>query len=376
MADAKGLEIVRIEAIPLRMPLDKPLQGGTFLIRARATILTRVHTRDGVVGECFSNNEDLGQLEIVRIIRDELAPILVGRSAWHVEARWQDMYPATRDFLRDRRMAIRAIACVDAALWDAVGKALGAPLHRVWGGMADEVPAIAMGAYYNAENDLGIVRDEILALKERGFAGCKVKVGRLAPEKDAARVRAAREAAGPDFWLIPDPNQGYSFDESVRFARAIKELDVLWIEEPCHWHNDKANLARLRAVTGIPVSAGQSEITAAGCRELLASGSIDACNFDASWGGCPTEWRRVAATAESYGVGVYPHLEPQVGGALVASVPNGLYVELMQTSRDPLYPRLISNPPRIADGKMHLSLEPGWGMVLDQDLVEHIRCDR
>jgi L-alanine-DL-glutamate epimerase-like enolase superfamily enzyme len=373
---SKELIIDRIEAIPLRMPLAKPLKAGTVTVQARASVLTRIHTSDGVVGECFGNNEYTGQAEIVRIILEELAPQLIGRSAFQVEARWKDMYPATRDFLRDKRMAIRAIACVDAALWDVVGKALDTPLHRLWGGMRDEVPAVAMGAYYNEKDDLRIVRDELAMLKEQGYAGCKLKIGRLSPEEDVARVAAAREGAGPGFWLIPDPNQGYSFEESVRFGKLVKDLDVKWIEEPCYWHNDKRDLARLRALTGIAVSAGQSEVTAAGCRDLMVGNAIDACNFDPSWGGGPTEWRRVAAMAEIFGIGVYPHLETQVGAALAASVPNGLYVEVMQPNRDPLYHAIIENKPKVSNGLLTVSMLPGWGMKLDRDLIEKIRVDR
>ncbi|GAA4333900.1 mandelate racemase/muconate lactonizing enzyme family protein [Pigmentiphaga soli] len=371
-----NLTIERIEAIPLRMPLPKPLKAGTVVVNARATVLTRVHTAEGIVGECFSNNEDRGQPEIVRLIGEEILPRLKGRSAFHVEACWEAMYPITRDFLRDRRMPIRAIACVDAALWDAVGKAVGLPLHRLWGGMRDEVPAVAMGAYYNDGNDLQIVHDEMAMLRRQGFAGCKLKIGRLSPEQDALRVRAAREGAGDGFWLIPDPNQGYSFDEAVRFARLVEDLDIHWLEEPCHWQNDMRDLARLRAITGVRVAAGQSEVTGAGCRDLLVANAIDVCNFDPSWSGGPTEWRKVAATAALFGVGIYPHLETQVGAALAASVSNGLYVEVMQPNRDPLYHALIENPPRIADGKLTLSELPGWGMELDRALIDRIRCDR
>ena len=369
------MRIERIEAIALRMPLDRPLKAGTVAITMRCTVLTRVHTSDGVVGECFSNNEDTGQAEIVRIIEQEIAPLLKGRNAFHVEACWQAMHPITRNFLRDRRMAIRAMACVDAALWDAVGKALKAPLHKVWGGFRDELPVVAMGAYYYPENDLAQVAAEMAALREAGYAGCKLKVGAQSPQADALRVRAARDGAGPGFWLMPDPNQGWTYDQALEFARLIEPLEIRWLEEPCLWQNDRADLARLRKSISIPICGGQSEITKAGCRELMAAGSIDICNFDPSWGGGPTEWRKVAALADVYGLPVLSHLEPQVGAALAASVPNGLCVEVMQPGRDPLYHAIIANRPQIADGKLRLSELPGWGMVLDEDLVRKLRVN-
>lgn len=366
------MRIERIEAIPLRMPLQRPLKAATAFITHRCTVLTRVYTDQGIVGECFSNNEDTGQAELLRLIDAELAPVLVGRDAFLVEAAWQAMQPATRNILRDRRMAIRAIACIDAALWDAVGKALNQPLHKAWGGYRDAVPAYAMGGYYRAEDDLGSVAREMAALREQGFAGCKVKVGALSPEADAQRVRAAREGAGPGFKLMPDPNQGWSFEEALRFARLVEPYDIFWLEEPCYWSNDRQDLARLRRTVPISICAGQSEITKAGCRELMAAGAIDICNYDPSWGGGPTEWRKVAALADTYGIGVLSHLEPQVGAMLAASVPNGIGVEMMQPDRDPLYHALVQNPPVIADGMLQVPQGPGWGLVYDSKVVQKL----
>ncbi|HEY4373890.1 MAG TPA: mandelate racemase/muconate lactonizing enzyme family protein [Burkholderiales bacterium] len=368
------MQIERIEAIPLRMPLARPLKAGTVAITHRCTVLTRVYTKDGVMGECFSNNENTGQAEIIRIIHEEIAPRLIGRNAFHVEAAWQAMHPITRDFLRDRRMAIRAMACVDAALWDTVGKALNAPLHRLWGGMRDEIPVVAMGAYYYPENDLQNVAREMAGLREMGVKGCKLKIGAKSPKEDAERVRAAREGGGPDFWLMPDPNQGWTYDQALEFVRLVEDIDLYWIEEPCLWQNDRKDLARLRKTISIPICAGQSEITKAGCHALMEEGALDICNFDPSWGGGPTEWRKVAAVADTYGIPVLSHLEPQVGAALAASVPNGLCVEMMQESRDPLYHAIIENKPAIKDGMMKLSELPGWGMVLDKKLEAKLRA--
>jgi L-alanine-DL-glutamate epimerase-like enolase superfamily enzyme len=366
------MRIERIQAIPLRMPLPRPLKAATALITHRCTVLTRVYTDQGVVGECFSNNEDTGQAELLRLIDAELAPTLIGRDAFLVEACWQAMQPATRNILRDRRMAIRAIACVDAAIWDAVGKALNTPLHKLWGGFRDDVPAYAMGAYYRAEDDLGSVAREMASLREQGFAGCKLKVGALSPEADAQRVRAARDGAGPGFRLMPDPNQGWSYEEALRFARLVEPYDIFWLEEPCYWNNDRQDLARLRRTVPIPICAGQSEIAKSGCRELMAAGAIDICNYDPSWGGGPTEWRKVAALADTYGIGVLSHLEPQVGAMLAASVPNGVGVEMMQPDRDPLYHALVENRPAIANGIMQLPDGPGWGLVLDRKVEQQL----
>ena len=98
-----------------------------------------------------------------------------------------------------------ACACVDTAIWDAIGKALGQPLWRLWGGYRRAIPMISIGGYYGT----GIpIADEIAEFRAMGLAGLKFKVGGLSPEEDAQRFREARDAAGPDFILAADANQG------------------------------------------------------------------------------------------------------------------------------------------------------------------------
>ena len=95
----------------------------------RCTIVTRLTTADGVE-EVYNGDTDVEQRSSWRIIHDELAPRLLGRSATDPEGAWRAMEPATNDILRDRGLALQAIACLDAAIWDVFGRALGLPLHR------------------------------------------------------------------------------------------------------------------------------------------------------------------------------------------------------------------------------------------------------
>ena len=119
------------------------------------------------------------------------------------------------------------------------------------------------------------------------------------PRPKTPSVCGWRARRWADFVLIVDANQGYSLRDAVEFSRLVADLNIRWFEEPVRWENDRLDMAAARNHTGIPICAGQSEISRAGCRDLMMSGAIDVCNFDASWGGGPTEWRRVAALAAS-----------------------------------------------------------------------------
>src|SRR5947209_17886109 len=142
----------------------------------RSTVITRVHTDEGIVGEAYAGDEDAGLDDIVRIVHTEIEPNLVGEDAFAIERCWELARPATYDILRDRRLGLVACAGVDAALWDAVGKQLGQPLWRLWGGYRSRLPMIAIGGYYNTGVDLPA---EVNALLELGVGGMKLKVGGL-----------------------------------------------------------------------------------------------------------------------------------------------------------------------------------------------------
>jgi L-alanine-DL-glutamate epimerase-like enolase superfamily enzyme len=359
------LTIRSIETVPLRVPLGRTYSGSTYRMTHRSTLVTRVTTEEGLVGEAYAGDEDADLLELDRIVRDEIAPRLVGEDAFAVERCWETARPATFDILRDRRKGLVACACVDTAIWDLVGKALGQPLWRLWGGYRSRLPMIAIGGYYGT----GSVMDEVAELRELGLAGLKLKVGGRSPEEDAVRVREARSAGGPDFVLAADANQAWTREDALRFARLVEDEELVWFEEPCRWDGDRRLMRDVRAGARVRVCAGQSELSAAGCLELMVGGSVDVCNFDASWSGGPTEWRRVAAAAAALGVAMAHHEEPQVASHLLAAIPHGTYVECFHPDRDPIWWNLVANRPPLSGGAIELSDAPGLGWELDADFL-------
>lgn len=370
--DRRDLTIERIEVIPVCAPLGRRFSGSHYSMTTRRTIVTRVYTSGGIVGEAFNGDTDVEQPAIVRIISDEIAPLLTGASALDVERCWEAMLPPTYNILRDRSLALQAMACVDTALWDAVGKALGMPLSVLWGGYRDRLPAICIGGYYS--DDEADVARQIEHYRELGFGGCKFKVGGLTPEADARRVRLAREAAGDDFVLMVDANQGFTRAEAIRFARQTAEFGIRWFEEPCRWLNDRLDMRDVRLSGGVPVAAGQSEPSRQGVRDLIASGAVDVCNCDASWIGGPSEWLKLAGLAAVYEVEMAHHEEPQVAAHLLASIAHGTYLETFAPERDPLFWNLIANRREFEDGHYAVPDGPGLGLELDHEYIERHRA--
>jgi L-alanine-DL-glutamate epimerase-like enolase superfamily enzyme len=361
------LTIERIETVAIREQLPREFKGSFYSMTHRSTVITRVYTAGGIVGEAYVGDEDGALTEIQEIVKNEIAPQVIGLDALNTGAVWRAGFPATFDILRDRRLGLVALAGVDAAVWDAVGKHLDVPLWKLWGGAHDKRQIIAIGGYYN--NVLGTIEQEIADYRSLGLAGVKFKVSARSPKEDAARVAAAREAAGDDFIIAVDANQGYTVPDAVEFSRRVADLDVRWFEEPVRWANDRRALRDVRFRAPLEVCAGQSEFSPAGCRDLMEAGAVDVCNFDSSWSGGPTVWLRAAAIAHTYDVRIAHHEEPQISSHLLASQDNSAYVECFHPDRDPFWWNLISTPRDIRDGWLHLGDGAGFGWELDDAYV-------
>jgi D-galactarolactone cycloisomerase len=363
-----------VEAVAVDIPLTRNFGGSTYAVLKRSTVVTRLRTQDGLVSCVYNGDNREHGREIVRLIHDDLAPLLRGQDLFQGEALWDRLFALTHAS-RDRKTLMEAIACVDCAIWDLVGKARGQSVAALLGGRwRERLPIISIGGYYREGKTLADIGREMESYRLAGMAGCKFKVGGLAPEADAERVRAARAAAGPGFVLAVDANRGWSVGDAVRFARLVEPLEIAWFEEPCHWHDDARMMAEVRRATRIPITAGQSEITSHAVRRLIDAGAVDLVNFDASEGGGVTEWRRAAALCATAGVQMAHHEEPQVSRHLLAAVPHGTYVECFaDPERDPAWQALWANRPAVKDGTIEISDDPGFGLVLDEALIRRYR---
>jgi len=372
------MKIERIEVIPIRVGLDRHYAGSHYGMRNRCTLITRVYTDQGIVGEAYNADTDEDQHIIASLIENDLAPRIIGLDANRSEACWSAMLPATFDQLAHRWLIMQAIACVDTAIWDAIGKSVDMPLWKLWGGAHEKISIIGIGGYYctGTSDDISIEED-VQYFVDLGVAGMKFKIGGRTPKEDAERVKLAAKLAPDDFFFSVDANQGYTLAEALEFVRLTEDVVSLrWFEEPCRWYNDIRSMRDFRLMTGIPVSAGQSEISRHGMSHLINMGAIDISNYDASWSGGPTEWRRVAAHAAIHDISVGHHEEAQLSIHLLASVPHGTCIEVFHPERDPIYWNMIENLPAICNGEVAAPLGAGLGLNLDADYIKRNRADK
>lgn len=376
------MEITDVSATPVVLPTEGSVEASSYSKGGRGTTMVTLETDGDVTGYVHSgdildsNPERAATLK--SYIEDHVAPHVVGQDLFAVERGWEAAFEGSSKFsaynYNSRQLYVHALGAVDIARWDAIGKATGQPLYKLWGGYRDSLPIIAIGGYYKEGGDDDLRRD-VAEYQRLGFGGLKLKVGGRSPERDLERLAVVAEAADDDFEVMCDANQGYSVEEAIEFAEGAREYDIGWFEEPVAWYDQYAGMAEVRQRTGVPVTAGQSESAASACRRLVEEEAVDIVNMDASIGGGPTQWRKVAKMAELNGVSMAHHEEPQISMHLLASIPNGLYAEAFHPDIDPVWWELVSDKPEISDGTIDLPDAPGLGVGYDESLIEEHAVD-
>lgn len=364
------MKIDSITASAIEIPLPRQFAGSVYAMTTRCAIVTRMRTSDGLEAEVYNGDNREHGAALVKIIVEEIAPLVLGKDAAAYELLWSKAFAVTVPN-RDRKLAMEAIACVDTAVWDLLGKRAGLSVRQLLGGFRSELPIISIGGYYAEGKTLLDLAKEMEQLRLWGMGGCKVKVGGLSPEQDAERVKAALDGAGPGFMISVDANRGWSVPDAIRFARLIEPLPIAWFEEPVRWDDEARGMAEVRRACRIPINAGQSEYSARGVRRLIDAGAVDIVNFDASEAGGITEWRRAAAACALVDIRMAHHEEPQIAAHMLAAIPHGICVECFaDPARDPLWPHLLPDAPRPKAGMLAVPDRPGFGITLDRAAVE------
>ena len=361
--------IESISVCSASVPLDRVTSFAMRTVTKRDYGLVKVRSSDGVEGIGFCYVGSAGG-ELVRVAIDELlAPLLIGKDSYAIEGLWQAMYQEA--LLQGRAGTVmRAISMLDTALWDLNARTHGVPLHKYLGAVQlESVPAYASGGYYLEGKTPRMLGEEMARYAEMGFKAVKMKAGRLPPKEDEARVRAAREAIGPDVELMIDINNGWvDVTQALQYVQRFEQYDPYFIEEPFS-PDELDNHARLAKLTRVPIATGEIGYGRWYHKELLDKGGAAILQTDAVVCGGISEWRRVAATAASYGVVMCPHWFHDVHAPLVAATPNARYVEFFWDDQVLNFRRLIDRQLEHRGGRVVLHQTPGLGFDFDEKAV-------
>ncbi|HAA92726.1 MAG TPA: mandelate racemase/muconate lactonizing enzyme family protein [Rhodospirillaceae bacterium] len=369
------MKITNVSVEKFIWPREKPITNGLHTYTHASLGLVNIETDEGISGtglmSSFAAGGGTGEVETATV--EHLTPKLIGEDPIDVERIWHKIWiPKT---IGRRGYTTRAISAIDIGLWDIRAKAAGMPLFKMLGGYRDRVPTYVAGGYYVPGKDLSGLADEMVEYVEMGAKAVKMKVGAVPINEDVARVKAAREAVGPDVKLLLDANCAYRYYEAVQFAKRVEEFDIFWFEEPVP-PDDYEGYRKLAQQTSIPLAGGENEYTKFGFRDLIKEEAVAVLNADAKHLGGVTEFMKVAALAQAHHIDIAPHGSQDIHVHLVAAIENGLILEFYPQRFDPMWGKIYKETLTINDdGTVSPPTVPGIGVDPDYEFLKQYRVE-
>lgn len=370
------LKITRIETIPIRVPLRREFairsgRGGAHTVSP--FLLVKVHTDEGVIGigeaSCTPRWSGEDQVTGSHLIRAYLEPLLIDEDPTQIEQ-------VTQKF----RLAFAANfftkSAVEMALWDIAGKVAKKPVYELLGGkVRDFVPTKWSISGVEPDKAAEIARWAI----GQGFKAMKVKVG-IEPEGDVARVRAVREAIGPQIKLGVDANGGWTSDDAIKTIARLREFNIYFAEQPVS-PEDVALMADIRKKIHVPVIADESIYTFQDAMTLARLGAADVFSIYVGKAGGIGSAKKIADFAEKAGLKctIGSNLELGVGSAAMihlAVATRGITAEEFPCDIiGPFYYEddIVRQSLPISPGAARPNNLPGLGVELDDEKIAKYR---
>lgn len=358
--------IARLRADHYLIPLERPLEDSMHGRMTGFEVITaRITDSDGAegTGYTFTCGENGGA--IADILGREMPERVQGRDPDLIEAIWTDLWWGFHYAGRGGPTAM-ALSALDMALWDFKARRAGLPLYRLLGGYDARVPCYAGGI------DLDLTPEELVAQTHenhaRGHRAIKMKVGRARLREDVAKMTALRDEFGPDMPLMADANMTYTVDGAIRAARAFRDLDLVWFEEPIP-PDDPAGHRRVLTEGGIPIASGENLRSLWDFRTAI-EGGVTFPEPDVTSVGGVTGFMKVAALAEAFHLPVTSHGAHDITVHLLAACPNRSYPEAHGFGLD----AYVEHPLVIEEGHAVAPERSGHGVAFDWARLERVRA--
>jgi L-alanine-DL-glutamate epimerase-like enolase superfamily enzyme len=371
------MKIVRVAATPLNVPLRIVLAGIDRSTSLEACFV-EVETDAGIVGHGLA--AITRETVIAEIVSSVIAPAIMGDDPLATERIWEKLYWILTP-RGQTGFGPQALSAVDIALWDIKGKAFGQPVWRLLGGARPRVPLYATFGFPFLDREELAVAARLWV--SQGYRRLKMVVGHEALRRresrplaevireDAARVRAVREAVGPDIELFIDANCSLDLSHATMLAEMVKPSGISFFEEPIT-QNDALQMAQMRRTTGMALACGQNEGLIYRFRDLLLHEAVDYLQPNVVSSGGFTQSVKIAGLAAAFNVpiangGAWPYHNMH----LQAGVANGTLVEMHYLAVE-LCRKIYRGLPEPSDGWLTLPDAPGLGFEPDHDAIRAI----
>ena len=326
------------------------------------SVVLRLRTDAGITGWASSSFGMIagGPRVVQTILEQEVKPVLLGKDPAFPRRIRADLWKAL-EYKGVGGVVQFAIAAVDIAVWDILGKSAGLPVYKMLGAYRDRMPVYSMcGWYYDNDADLSHYRASITQAVEQGYHAVKIKVGRGSLDEDVRRIRLALDVLGKGRRVMVDANQVFNRNEALRRGRVYQEMGCFWYEEPLPPQEMEgyAELAqRARHAHRYRREPGNTKYAFA---DLIARRGADVVQPDNRRAGGVTEWMEIAAIADGYGLELASHGGGATNLNMLLAMPNAIYME-------------TSGARKIMDGEVAAPEEPGMSSEVPDDEIRRFK---
>ena len=363
------IESFNVEAY--RLPPSVPWEDATNRVQALEFIMVELRTDTGLVGTGVTYSVDVGGTSIKALIEDYLGSLVIGMDPLSYEAIWNKLYR------QSRRLGVGsnsiAIAAIDIAVWDLIGKHHGQPIHKLIGGARDSVAAYISEINLSPADTLQDLLGRIDGYIAQGYSTVKIKIGKDDIDEDIERIRKVQEKLGRRGTVLVDLNQKWSTAEATRHVSRLESLRLGWIEEPLACH-DVAGHAALKRTTATPIALGESLYSKYQFLDYLRADAVDVVQADVAFVGGITEWLKIAHLAHSFGKLMAPHYMMELSLQLLCGAQNSFMLENV-TGGSFTELGLLEEPIVVKGGRGVPPARPGHGLVFNHEALARHRLD-
>lgn len=331
-ADAPGAVSklsIRVRSIDVtvrrRQPNPNPIRDALQTLPGVGNVVVTLTSEEGVsgTGGVYYGRIAGGLDALEGVIEHELAPVVEGTRLSHIRQTHEAMRKET-DYHGTQGLATLAIAAVDTALWDCLGKTLGVPCWQIWGGCHDSIPAYGMLGWINyTEKQLQERCETALA---QGYKALKLKVGFPTLKEDVQRIEFVRKIIGEDVRLMVDANQVLTVGEAIMRGREYEDMGCWWFEEPIPAH-DLDGYRRIADELGIQLATGENLFGSHDFGRFIRHDAVDIVQPDLRRCGGPTALLEIGHLANACNIPYASHGGGAAHMNVMACLPNVIYVE-------------------------------------------------
>lgn len=352
----------------------------TFIIGAnwRNLVLVKVHTDEGLTGIGEATLPGYSR-PVVHSVEALAARHVSGENPFNIERLWQKMY---RDDMKAGGTVLNsAIAGIEMACWDIMGKALEVPVHTLIGGKCNRKLRAYANGWYGGGMGPEEFAEEATAVKEKGYKAIKFSpfgsVGSDITEEEKeqalAKVEVVHQAVGEDLDLMIEAFGRFDPPQAIDIGHRIETYQPVFYEEPVGPENIRA-MKEVKDHVEIPVAAGERVYTKYGFEPWLEARALDYVQPDIVQSGGILELKKIASMAEAKFIGICPHnpYGPVASTAIahLDATCTNFYVQEMLADFDvPWLNDLVDDPLQVTDGYIDVPTSPGLGIELDEEEI-------